>query len=118
MCNKILVQKILSVFIIVVVLSMSAASARPAQAAGVLANCDQASLIAAIGTGGTVTFACNGTITLTAPIEITGDSVIDGLNHKVTISGGNSTRLFIVDVTGAKLTLKKPDAGPGQGDGA
>jgi pectate lyase len=39
--------------------------------------------------GGTVTFSCSGTITLTSTITIASDTTIDGSGQAVTISGDN-----------------------------
>ena len=53
---------------ILVLLALAAASApsAPAHAGGVVSVCDEAHLLAALAGGGTVTFSCSGTITLTA----------------------------------------------------
>src|SRR5690242_1061392 len=68
---------------------------RAAQAGGVVATCNQASLVAAMAGGGSVTFSCNGTITLTSQIVISQNTTIDGgVLGLVTISGGSTTRIF------------------------
>ena len=59
-------------------LLMLAAPATPAHAGGVVSVCDEAHLRAALAGGGTVTFSCSGTITLTATIRILADTTIDG----------------------------------------
>jgi len=78
------------------------------QAAGTVTNCSQANLIAAMAGGGTVTLACNGTITLTSPLTNATDTLIDGTGHQVILSGSNqvqvisvrgSTRLALVHLT-------------------
>ena len=43
-----------------------------------LSNCDEASLRQAISDGGTITFACDATITLAAPLIVERDVVLDG----------------------------------------
>ncbi len=68
--------------------------ASPAHAGGVVTVCDEAHLLAALAGGGTVTFACSGTITLTAEIVISADTTIDGTGQDVTISGNNAVRVF------------------------
>jgi predicted outer membrane repeat protein len=72
--------------------------------AATVTSCDEASLRAAITQSGRVTFECSGIITLTQTIVIRSDIVIDGNGHSLTISGGNSIRLFYLDA-GSRLTL-------------
>jgi hypothetical protein len=50
----------------------------------------------AIAAGGVVTFAFNGTITLSNTVEITRDVALDARGRSVAISGNNSVRLFQV----------------------
>jgi len=69
----------------------------PAQAGGVVTVCDEAHLLAALAGGGTVTFACSGTITLTAEIVIAADTMIDGSGQAVTISGNDAVRVLTVN---------------------
>ena len=64
-----------------------AAPAAPAHAGGIVSVCDQAHLLAALVGGGTVTFSCSGTITLTKEIVIATDTTIDGSGQTVTIIG-------------------------------
>ncbi len=78
-----------------------AAPASPAQAGGIVSVCDEAHLRAALAGGGTVTFACSGTITLTAEIAIAADTTIDGSGQAVTISGNDTVRVFNVQTGGA-----------------
>jgi predicted outer membrane repeat protein len=75
-------------------------------ASGVVTNCTETGLRNQINNapaGGTITFNCGVnpfTITLTAPLTITADTVIDGGTlGKVTISGGNVTRIFTLTNT-------------------
>src|SRR5690349_10452227 len=65
----------------------------PAFAGGVVSNCTEADLRTALAGGGTVTFACDGTITLGSTITNTLDTVIDATGHQITISGNNAVRL-------------------------
>ena len=66
---------------------------------GTVSNCTETALNSALSGGGTVTFACNGTISLSGTIEISDDTVVDGTGHNVTISGANNVRLFIVPLS-------------------
>lgn len=77
-----------------------------AHAAGVVTNCDEASLRAAMVGGGTVTFDCNGMIVLTNTVVITNDVLLDATARSVTISGANAIRLFYI-LPGATLTIQK-----------
>ena len=70
----------------------SAAQAAPT----VVTDCTEAALRAAIANGGFITMSCGTspfTITLTAQLEVTQDTILDGGNL-VTISGGHATRVF------------------------
>ena len=95
------------------------AGARPALAGpsadevvgtGTPASCDEAAFDTALaavqgGGGGVITFDCGGpaTILFTAQKSIAGEVTIDG-GEQITLSGGNSTRLF--SVFAATLHLK------------
>ena len=57
------------------------------RAGGVVTNCTESNLRAAMQGGGTVTFACDGTITLASTITNTADTLLNGSGHSVTISG-------------------------------
>jgi hypothetical protein len=57
-------------------------------------NCDEASLRQAMSQGGTITFDCDGTIALSATLVVDRDTFLDGNGHEVTISGGNTVRVF------------------------
>jgi hypothetical protein len=87
------------------ILGTLALPAAPAHAGGVVTVCDEAPLLATLAGGGTVTFACSGTITLIAEIEIAADTTIDGSGQTVTISGNNAVRVFTVSPD-AVLTLR------------
>ncbi len=75
-----------------------------AWAGGVVTNCTEVDLRAAMTGGGTVTFACNGTITLANTISNSLDTVFDASGHQVTISGNGSVRVFYVN-SNVDLTL-------------
>ncbi len=98
-------------FLLVLLLWLALAYARPAQAGGVVgsgtpASCTEAALDGALAGGGTVTFNCGTapvTITLTSQKVIASDTTVHGAG-KVTLSGGGAPRLFTVSV-GAVLTL-------------
>ena len=75
-----------------------------ARAGGVVTNCTEAALRAAMTGGGVVTFACDGTIALSSPLDISTDTVLDATNRNVTISGNNSVRLVYV-ATNVSLTI-------------
>ncbi len=58
----------LSVLLVLALLAPGASAPTLAHAGGVVTVCDEAHLLAALSGGGTVAFACSGTITLTAEI--------------------------------------------------
>jgi hypothetical protein len=70
----------------------------------VVTNCTEADLRAAVASAETVQFECDGVITLTSPIDVTSVLTIDSMGRSVTISGGNSNRLFNVG-SGGNLRL-------------
>ena len=90
----------------ILVLLTLAVPASPAHAGGIVSVCDEAHLLAALAGGGTVTFSCSGTITLTAEITIAADTTIDGSGQTVTISGNNAVRVFTVN-SGITLNLNE-----------
>src|ERR1043166_1073610 len=67
------------------------------QAGGTVTTCDEASLRAALNGGGTVTCACDGTITLANTIVISSDTTIDASGRAVIISGNNAVRIFQIN---------------------
>ena len=83
--------------------------AAPVHAGGDVTVCDEAHLKAALASGGSVTFLCSGTITLTQTITVLPGTTIDGSGQAVTISGGNAVPLFIVNdpYTGSYFTLRE-----------
>ena len=74
-----------------------------ASAQGVVTDCTQAGLQAAMAGGGLVTFACEGTIALTNEIRVLTNTVLDASGHSVIISGPTGTnatgqvRLFYIN---------------------
>jgi predicted outer membrane repeat protein len=99
-----------------VLLALVAASApTPAHAGGVVSVCDEAHLLAALTSGGAVTFSCSGTIILTATISITADTTIDGSGQNVTISGNHVVRVFTVN-SGSALNLNRLTIADGSAD--
>ena len=62
-----------------------------------VSTCDDVGLRTTLNSGGTVTFACDGVITLTNTLTINSDTTLDGSGHNVTISGGGALRVFIVN---------------------
>ena len=93
-------------FVTILVLLALAVPATPAHAGGVVSVCDEAHLLAALAAGGTVTFACSGTIILTAEIVIGSDTTIDGSGQNVAISGNHAVRVFIVN-SGVALSVNE-----------
>ncbi len=71
---------------------------------GVVTNGTEAALTAALAGGGTVTFAWDGTITVTNAKVIATNTILDASGRRVTISGGNTSRVFKV-MSGASLDL-------------
>jgi hypothetical protein len=92
------------------IIGLGLASAPLVHANVVVSTCDETHLRAALAGGGTVTFTCSGTITLTAAnggaISISSNTKIDGTGQNVTISGGNAVQVFMVP-KGVKLKLNQ-----------
>ena len=94
---------------------------RPGQiwAGGVVTNCTEPSLRSAMAGGGTVTFACDGIITLTNTITVSNNTALDGAGRQITISGGNTVRVFCVNsnvtftVANATITQGASQCGAG-----
>ena len=74
-------------------------------AGGVVTSADEASLRAALAGGGTVTFAVDGRIPLSATLFITNGTTLDGSGHTVTISGSNSVRVLYIN-SGVQFLLE------------
>jgi hypothetical protein len=98
--------------------------AAPAEAAGIVTNCTTfgpgvGTLQAALEGGGTITFACSGTITGFPPsVFISMPTVINGTGRDVVLSGNKSSRLFFVSNTTLdliKVTLADAVATSGAG---
>src|SRR5262245_45439721 len=92
-------------------LSLVLSAAGTALAAGVVgdgtpSSCTEAALTAALAPGGRVSFNCGGptTILVAHELQVVRSVVIDG-NSTITISGGQTTRLFNVPVANS-LTLR------------
>lgn len=72
-------------------------------------SCTEAALRAGLAGPQPVTFACDGTITLSDTIVIANSTVLDGGGHRVIISGNNAVRVFHVQTnvvfTLANLTI-------------
>jgi hypothetical protein len=84
---------------------------------GVVSTATEASLNTALSGGGTVTFSCSGTITITSRKLISADTVIDGTGQTMTISGNNLVRVFEVN-PGVQLTIKNLTIANGRSVGA
>ena len=76
-------------------------------AGGVVTNPTEVDLREALSDGGLVTFACDGTITLSATITNLLDTTLDGSSHNVTLSGGDALQVFRV-AGGSRLSLSEP----------
>jgi hypothetical protein len=83
--------KRIAVFLVLLALAIAAS---PAHAGGVVTVCDEAHLLTALSGGGTITFACSGTITLTSEIVISANTTLDGNGQAVTISSNHTVRVF------------------------
>jgi hypothetical protein len=68
-----------------------------AWAGGVVTNCTEPALRAAMAGGGVVTFACDGTITLASALTNDVNLTLDASGHQVTISGISAGRVFVVN---------------------
>ncbi len=71
---------------------------------GVVTTNTEAALRAAMAGGGTVTFACDGTFTLSSTITNSLDTALDATGHQITLSGGDAVRVFYVS-TNVTLSL-------------
>ena len=108
--NKILSGEIGILLVLLLIVALLLA-ARPAKGAGTVGSgtpgsCTEAALETALSGGGTVSFNCGGsaTITLTSQKTINSNTTING-GGQITLSGGGSTRLFNLQ-NGASLTLQ------------
>lgn len=78
---------------------------RPVQAGGTVSECNEAGLSAALSDGGTITFGCSGTITLTQSLPITASTTMDGTGQSVVIDGNHNLRIFTEIAAGVTLRL-------------
>jgi hypothetical protein len=76
----------------------------PLFASGLVTECSQAGLENALSGGGTVTFACDGTIVLSNTITISQDTLLDASGRTVALSGNQTVRILTVN-PGVKLSL-------------
>ncbi|MCL4253556.1 MAG: hypothetical protein KJ043_07240, partial [Anaerolineae bacterium] len=90
-----------------------------------VSTCDFASLQTAVANanaspaGGIINFTCSGTITLTSELAITNNVTINENGQTVVLDGGNSNRIFNINL-GANLTLNDltlQNGSAGGGDG-
>lgn len=61
---------------------------------GVVTNCTEANVRAALAGGGSVTFDCDGVIYLTNSLVITQTTMIDAGEHQVTLHGNSAFRRY------------------------
>jgi hypothetical protein len=71
----------------------------------IVANLDPNELSRAVESGGSVTFVCSGTITLSQPIVPRQNVVVDAGSYPMTMSGGNGTQLLAIP-SGVNVTLR------------
>ncbi len=97
--------------LLVLLIILAALLVKPASGAGTVGNgtpgsCTEAALNTALSGGGSVSFNCGGshTITLTGEKTISNNTIIDG-GGQITLSGSSATRLFNLQ-NGASLTLQ------------
>jgi hypothetical protein len=94
------------------------ATSSPAQT-NIITDCTETALRAALAQGGAISFACDGTITLTGTLSVVSNTIMDGGSHRVTISGGDAVRVLRVSpnisFTAANLTIAsgRSDSGAG-----
>ncbi len=101
----------LSTMLVASLIGVALLTPRPAHAAGVVgigtpASCTEAALVAALASGGAVTFNCGSnphTITFTNRKTINGDTSIDGAD-KISFNGGGTTGFFSLS-SARRLTL-------------
>ena len=78
-----------------------------AWAGGTVTNCTEAAFTNALSGGGTVTFACNGSIVFTSTKIVSVSTILNANGYNVTLNGqngGTKTRLFYVN-TNVSLTM-------------
>jgi hypothetical protein len=78
-----------------------------AAASTTISTCDDATLRSAIAnanSGDTISFGCDGIITLSSTLVISQNLTLDGNGHRVTLDGGNSVKVLTVS-SGVTFTL-------------
>lgn len=86
------------------ILAVTLCSPALSRGGGVVSSPTEAALNSALAGGGTVTFACNGVISLTGPKTISTNTILDATGYSVTLSGQGSVQLLVVN-SGVNLTL-------------
>lgn len=101
----------IGILLVLLLIAALLLTTKPAQGAGVVGSgtpgsCTEAALNTALSGGGSVSFNCGGshTITLTSQKTINSSTTING-GGQITLSGGDTTRLFNLQ-NGASLTLQ------------
>ena len=82
----------------------------------VVTECTESGLRNAMSAGGTVTFACDGTITLSNTMMITTNTVLDAAHHQITLSGAGLGVFYVnpnVTFAVANLTIANTAAPTG-----
>src|SRR5450759_130587 len=102
-------------WMLVALLTAMALAVPRVQADGQVNDTQFDSLLAAIATGGQVTFLSTGTMVFPNPITISQDTILDASSVALTLSGGNTGRLFKVNAC-ASLTLINLSLVNGQAD--
>ena len=87
----------------------------PAWAGGTVPDGSEASLRATLAGGGTVTFAVDGTFTLSQTLDIGSDTVLDGAGHTITLDGNHAVRVLYVEPN-AHVTLQNLTVANGLAD--
>jgi hypothetical protein len=82
----------------------------------VLTSCTEAALDAALAQGGRIVLTCGGTITTQTTKVIVADTVLEAGDSQVTLSGGASNRLFLIN-PGVTLTLRGLTLSQGRHEG-
>jgi hypothetical protein len=81
----------------------------------VVTECSEPSLLSALSGGGTVTFACDGTIALSRTIAVSTNLTLDAAGHSIRLSGQGTVRPLLVN-PGATLTLDGLSIANGRAD--
>src|SRR5436190_22394384 len=62
-----------------------------------ITSCDEAGLRTALAAGGTINFACDGTIPLASTLVVTQNVTLDGTGHSVILDGQGAVRVLFVN---------------------